>query len=105
MDEINVKNGMDINPVSLNPFGGIERNKSVPHDPVSDFKKALSQSIDDLSQQMSEANQSVEEMLLGKKDIHQTMIAMEQAGISLRLMIQVRNKIIAAYEEIMRMQF
>jgi flagellar hook-basal body complex protein FliE len=42
---------------------------------------------------------------MGKKDIHQTMIDMEMAGISLRMMIQFKNKIIAAYEEIMRMQF
>ena len=104
MDEMNIKNERDIKNISLNPMGGIERNKSVPRDPISDFKNALSQSINDLDKQMTEANQSAEEMLVGKKDIHQAMIDMERAGISLRLMIQVRNKILAAYEEIMRMQ-
>ena len=53
----------------------------------------------------SESNRSVEQMLLGKMDIHQAMIAMEKAGISFSLLLQVRNKIITAYEEIMRMQF
>jgi len=43
--------------------------------------------------------------MLGKIDVHQAMIAIEQAHLSLRLMIQIRNKIIAAYEEIMRIQF
>jgi len=104
MDEMNIKNGMDIKNISFNPVGGTERNKSIPRDPISDFKNALSQSINELDKQMIEANQSTEEMLMGKKDIHQAMIAMERAGISLRLMIQVRNKILAAYEEIMRMQ-
>jgi flagellar hook-basal body complex protein FliE len=43
-------------------------------------------------------------MVLGKTDIHQAMMTMEEAHISLRMLIQVRNKIIAAYEEMMRMQ-
>jgi flagellar hook-basal body complex protein FliE len=36
--------------------------------------------------------------------LHDTMIAMEQADLSFRLMMQVRNKIVDAYQEIMRMQ-
>lgn len=40
----------------------------------------------------------------GDKNLHQAMIAMEQADISLRYMVQVRNKAIEAYQEIMRMQ-
>ena len=40
----------------------------------------------------------------GPKDVHQAMIAPEQANLAFRLMIQVRNKMIAAYEEIMRVQ-
>jgi flagellar hook-basal body complex protein FliE len=79
--------------------------KPISHDPISDFKTALSQSIDEVNQLLAQADQSTQEMLLGKQDIHQAMIAMEQANISLRLMIQIRNKIIAAYEQIMQMQF
>ncbi len=74
-------------------------------DPLSDFKKALSQSIEALNRLSDEAEQKVQGMVLGETDIHEAMIAMEKAGISLKLMIQVRNKVIAAYEEIMRMQF
>lgn len=37
-------------------------------------------------------------------DLHELMIAMEKADISLRLMVQVRNKAVDAYHEIMRMQ-
>jgi flagellar hook-basal body complex protein FliE len=39
-----------------------------------------------------------------QKDIHQTMIALEKADVAFQLLMQVRNKIIAAYETIMRMQ-
>ena len=39
-----------------------------------------------------------------KASLHDTMIAMEQADLSFRMMMQVRNKIVDAYQEIMRMQ-
>jgi len=38
------------------------------------------------------------------QDIHNTMIAVEKADLSFQLMMQIRNKIISAYEEIMRIQ-
>jgi flagellar hook-basal body complex protein FliE len=75
------------------------------HDPISDFKEFLSKSVNEVNEQAAESKQSIEQMLLGKADIHQTMIQMEKAGISFRLFLQVRNKIIAAYEEVMRIQF
>ena len=95
---------MTIKNILSTPFGKTENVRSISSDPISDFKNLLGQSVDDLNRQMAEANQSVQEMLMGKKDIHQTMIDMEMAGISLRMMIQFKNKIVAAYEEIMRMQ-
>ena len=42
--------------------------------------------------------------LTDKVSLHDTMIAMEQADVSFRLMMQVRNKIVEAYQEILRMQ-
>jgi len=98
MDEITVGK------VLSGSSGGTAIGKAKPQDVVSDFKKALSQSIDELNTKLSQADQSVQDMTLGKADIHQAMITMEQANLSLRLMIDVRNKIIAAYEEIMRLQ-
>ncbi len=99
MNEIKVGN------VLSGSTGGGAIGGAKARDPVSDFKKALSQSIEDLNTQLSRADQSAQEMALGRADVHQSMIAMEQANLSLRLMIDVRNKVLAAYEEIMRMQF
>ena len=76
-----------------------------PQDALSDFKEILKESIDSVNQLQTEANQSVQDMISGKKDIHSAMIDMEKAGISFRLLLQVRNKIVAAHEEVMRMQF
>lgn len=38
------------------------------------------------------------------QDIHRTMVALQQADVSFQLMMQVRNKLVTAYEEIQRMQ-
>lgn len=38
------------------------------------------------------------------QDIHRAMVALQQADVSFQLMMQIRNKLIAAYEEIQRMQ-
>lgn len=96
---------MNINDVLSIPLMNHEIDRKGNTDPLSDFKKALNQSIEELNRLSNEADQKVNEMVMGEIDIHEAMIAMEKAGISLKLMIQVRNKIIAAYEEIMRMQF
>lgn len=96
---------MKVNDVLSVPLTPQVMNPKENTDPFSDFKKALGKSVEELNRLSNEADQKVQEMLMGEKDIHEAMIAMEKAGISLRLMIQVRNKIIAAYEEIMRMQF
>ncbi len=79
--------------------------KTGAHDPVSDFKTVLKNSVEEVNQLLSQADQSAQAMVTGSQDIHQAMIAIEQANLSLRLMVQVRNKMVAAYEEIMRMQF
>jgi len=62
-------------------------------------------SIQEINSLLNQGDQTTREMILGRQDIHQAMVALEQANLSLRLMLQVRNKMISAYEEIMRMQF
>ena len=70
------------------------------------FGEILKGSIDEVNELHQEADKAIYELVAGhQKDIHRTMIAMEKAEISLGLMMQVRNKIIAAYDEIKRMQF
>ncbi len=66
------------------------------------LKKALRE-IDDLQEN---ADKLSRELAIGHSaPLHETMIALEKADISLRLFIQVRNKIVEAYREVMHMQF
>ena len=51
------------------------------------------------------ADQATQDLSTGKSsNIHQVMVAVEEADISMRLLVQMRNKVMDAYETIMRMQ-
>lgn len=65
---------------------------------------SFSQMFDAANVQHLEAEKAVTDMVAGKnKDIAGTMIKMEKADVSSRMLMAVRNKIVTAYEEIMRM--
>ncbi len=69
------------------------------------FSQILKDSIQKVGELEKEANAQTEQLAkMETQDVHNTMIAIEKADVSFQLMMQVRNKIISAYEEIMRMQ-
>ena len=68
------------------------------------FGEMLNQSIEKVDGLQKAADGAIQDLVTGQnKDLHNTMIAMEKADISFRLMMQVRNKIVEAYQEISRM--
>ncbi|HEY7352448.1 MAG TPA: flagellar hook-basal body complex protein FliE [Terriglobales bacterium] len=70
------------------------------------FVETLRGAIDQAEQLQGAADEKVSAMLEGNgMDVHSAMIAVEKADLSFQLMMQVRNKIVAAYQEISRMQF
>jgi len=65
----------------------------------------LGRMFDDVNNLQHVADQKVEEFATSpEKDVHGTMIALQEADMSLRLFLQVRAKLTAAYQELMRMQ-
>jgi flagellar hook-basal body complex protein FliE len=69
------------------------------------FATVLKSSLDEVNQLQQKADAAITALATGDKmSLHDTMIAMEQADVSFRLMMQVRNKIVDAYQEIMRIQ-
>jgi flagellar hook-basal body complex protein FliE len=73
--------------------------------PPLTFGETVRQAIDDVNRLQSEADREIASLAAGKNtDLHRTMIAMEKANISFQFLMQVRNKIVSAYQEIMRMQ-
>jgi len=68
------------------------------------FVRMLEASIEEVNRLQKEADEAIENLATGKiKDIAQVMIKAEKANITLQFLIQVRNKAIEAYHEIMRM--
>jgi flagellar hook-basal body complex protein FliE len=73
---------------------------------TSGFLDVLHSAIDDIQQLEGQAQSQVAGVLEGNgADVHSALIAVEKADLSFQLMMQVRNKIVSAYEEIARMQF
>jgi flagellar hook-basal body complex protein FliE len=72
---------------------------------VSDqFSTYLSGAIADLNKQQAAVDQLNTQFVKGEmSDVHKLMIASEKASLGLELTVQVRNKVIEAYQEIMRM--
>jgi flagellar hook-basal body complex protein FliE len=70
------------------------------------FMETLRGAMDQSKDLQGAASAQVAGLLDGSgMDVHTAMIAVEQADLSFQLMMQVRNKIVAAYQEISRMQF
>jgi len=69
------------------------------------FDNMLSGLVNSVSTKQAEANQITQRVLLGDSDqLHQSVIAMQEASVSFSLMVEVRNKLVESYQELMRMQ-
>ncbi|MCX7856707.1 MAG: flagellar hook-basal body complex protein FliE [Deltaproteobacteria bacterium] len=72
---------------------------------TASFGEIIKESIQRVADIEKEANAEVERLAKNEaSDLHNVMIAIEKADLTFQLMMQIRNKIISAYEEIMRMQ-
>ena len=61
--------------------------------------------VNEVAAKQAAAGDAVQGMLSGQNvSLHQTMIAMEEASVSFQLMVEVRNRLLESYQELMRMQ-
>jgi flagellar hook-basal body complex protein FliE len=67
------------------------------------FGDALRQMLATVDGTTGTANEAVARMIGGTGDVHEAMIAMQRAEMTFQLTVQVRNKLVAAYQDIMRM--
>jgi flagellar hook-basal body complex protein FliE len=72
---------------------------------ASDFLSMLKSQIAEVNDLQHEADAASSGLALGKVGIQEAMIAVQKADVSFRYMMQIRNKAIEAYREVMRMQF
>lgn len=68
------------------------------------FSRYVKGALKDTNQKMLDADQAINDLVTGRDpDVHNTMIAMQKAEISFELIMQIRNKLISAYDEIRKM--
>jgi flagellar hook-basal body complex protein FliE len=69
------------------------------------FGEMLGSLVDTVGAKQAEATQLTQKALLGETDqLHQSVIAMQEASVAFSLMVEVRNKLVESYQELMRMQ-
>jgi len=69
----------------------------------SGFAGELGKALAAVEQAQLEADREAEKVALGGGNLHETALALEKADVALRLATKVRNKVVEAYQEVMRM--
>lgn len=73
--------------------------------PASGFHQILASAISQVSQSRTNADNAVANYLAGgNQELHSTILATQNASLNFDLLLQVRNKVVSAYEEVMKMQ-
>lgn len=70
---------------------------------AASFTDSLKSLIDSVDSTAAQANDAVNGMVNGSGDVHSAMIALQRAETMLELTVQVRNKLVQAYQDVMRM--
>ncbi|MCK4768034.1 MAG: flagellar hook-basal body complex protein FliE [Desulfobacula sp.] len=89
-----------INKISLNTES--LPNKLERRNP--EFARRIQAAIQDVNAKQHIADDSIEKVIQGEMGIHEGMSAISKAHTSLKILAQVRNKVMTAYNEVMRMQ-
>ncbi len=93
--------------LGIGKFLEAPKNNLMGEDNVNgeNFKDLLMKGIEKVNADLlKSSNMAQEHLAQGKHDLHEVMIQMETADLHFRFMSQVRNKVLEAYNEIMRMQ-
>lgn len=94
----------DITIGGINPGAPLQApQKTGGTDLAGTFDRIVDEAMGKLAQVQADADKAVSELTSGG-DVTQAVLAMEQADMNFQLMVEVRNKLLSAYEEIMRMQ-
>ena len=101
--------------VQFNPtISNLQQTQALRHSPQTvqqpqgnkaDFGNVIQRSLDKVNGQQGEANQSIVDLMSGKQqDINSVVADVAKADMSFKMLVGVRNKLVEAYKETMRMQ-
>ncbi|MFC5712151.1 flagellar hook-basal body complex protein FliE [Thalassorhabdus alkalitolerans] len=81
------------------------QTKKTPAEAHQSFKESFTHALSQVNETMKESDKMTEKLAAGKaENLHDVMIAAQKSSISLQATVEVRNKVIEAYQEVMRMQ-
>lgn len=87
--------------IALPDRAGIERDAAAP----GGFQSVLEKAVGTVEKTRSDASASIEQFLNGEgEELHSVVMSTERAELAFDLFLQTRNKVVQAYQEIMRMQ-
>ena len=104
-DDLNIA-GLGIGPVAPLKPGQVSAAKGKGAVPAAErFAELLRTAIEEVTELQGKADETIRQLLSGDiQNVNEVLVAVEKADIAFNTMMQIRNKIITAYEEIMRMQ-
>lgn len=89
----------------LKPTENLAKQSVTPHEAQRSFSTYLKESLQKVNDAQIYSDKMTEKLALGEAvDLHEVMIAAQKASITMQATIEVRNKVIEAYQEVMRMQ-
>jgi len=90
----------------LQATAGVARNQSVESEPTISFAGQLHAALDRISDTQNAARMQAEKFTLGEPGValNDVMTDLQKSSISLQMGVQVRNKLVSAYQDIMNMQ-
>ncbi|MDB5049200.1 MAG: fliE, partial [Fibrobacteres bacterium] len=76
-----------------------------PKEGGANFNDMFTGFLKDVNEMQLKADQSIQKMVSGEvKDVHQVMLAVGEAKVAFNLLLEIRNKTMEAYQEVMRMR-
>ncbi|MBM3998529.1 MAG: flagellar hook-basal body complex protein FliE [Planctomycetes bacterium] len=83
------------------PLAGIAKPGAPAADAARSFQSFLLESIDHVNSMQADANRAVEQLAIGgDTDMAEALTSIQKADLAFRMMLQVRNKLVQAYQEI-----
>ena len=94
-----VQQSLEVNPRQMRPVSSPSGEAS------ASFKEVLADAVTEVQKLQNEADTTISKLVSGElTDVTEALVAIERADVSFQTMMAVRSKVMAAYEEIMRMQ-
>jgi flagellar hook-basal body complex protein FliE len=102
-----------LNALPLNPLEGTQKMRQAAPlpdgvrlaQPTENFGTMLEGLVSTVASKQAASADLTKQVLLGENDqLHQSVIAMQEASVAFSLMVEVRNKLVESYQELMRMQ-